>query len=784
MSSNKSIDEVDDASLFLRDQSPIEDATHKEIEIAKQASAKASEADEAVAAAAAAIQTSAEGDPDIILNHSPAEEEDEDEEAIVGEQSNDAWPIDQVVTQDEFDAFPENLRESLAEHSTQVNGLTQIPPLEARAFPTKKKALKYIDEFSANEGFSVHVDRENSDENKMVFFCGHSKVYEGNKRPRPEEEGEDEAVYGSCPFRITVSSSEAEMWAVDVQVGDHNHGPFDPGASHKRRRLTEFQKTLQIDTATPAKPAAKLQLFSDEAIPEDQKQRGKNILKGLVGALRFDNAIIEERIEDKDNITHLFWTTSACLDMLKQYPEVLFINFVPRTEHSIQGTFVHIVGITGLNKTFEVGYSIIKNAQIQDFRWVLTSLKNVVSKYFGSEYMPASVICYNEPYLLSPLGTIFPGTTQICVAQVIGDVYSKSLIAFDTVIERKRFLKRFKQVIDSETPEIFAHQQSDFLKRYAKCKIRDIIKYKYFDYRDRFVRGWVDQHRHFNNYSMAIAEPVQAQVEGFVKNCGGDLLRLYYQIIAMQRQQHDEYMKDLANQKSKCPVKFYVPFYDEVRFKISTPALEMIQEQHERYLELVALGETHRCTGIFTAVTGLPCKHTLSRPVTMEDIHPHWWLDRGESKKAEEEKAQLALESLTDRDRAALELNEKFNRALGLAKDHFLNFSSLEAREYMLTNMVKYFTKTGVPMDFVLNQTSAAASGSASPTAASRGDTPVPPVDHDKHANGSSVDPQTEETVSLMMALSPQVTSRRCGKCNQIGHNSRTCGQRMWLQNV
>ena len=168
----------------------------------------------------------------------------------------------------------------------------------------------------------------------------------------------------------------------------------------------------------------------------------------------------------------------------------------------------------------------------------------------------------------------------------------------------------------------------------------------------------------------------------------------------------------------------------------------------------------------------------------MEDIHPHWWLDRGESKKAEEEKAQLALESLTDRDRAALELNEKFNRALGLAKDHFLNFSSLEAREYMLTNMVKYFTKTGVPMDFVLNQTSAAASGSASPTAASRGDTPVPPVDHDKHANGSSVDPQTEETVSLMMALSPQVTSRRCGKCNQIGHNSRTCGQRMWLQNV
>ena len=152
MSSNKSIDEVDDASLFLRDQSPIEDATHKEIEIAKQASAKASEADEAVAAAAAAIQTSAEGDPDIILNHSPAEEEDEDEEAIVGEQSNDAWPIDQVVTQDEFDAFPENLRESLAEHSTQVNGLTQIPPLEARAFPTKKKALKYIDEFSAKSG--------------------------------------------------------------------------------------------------------------------------------------------------------------------------------------------------------------------------------------------------------------------------------------------------------------------------------------------------------------------------------------------------------------------------------------------------------------------------------------------------------------------------------------------------------------------------------------------------------------------------------------------------------
>lgn len=786
MSSNKSIDEVDDASLFLRDQSPIEDATHKEIEIVKEASVKqTSEADEAVAAAAAAIQTTAEDDHEIILNHSTAEDDDENDNAIVGDQSNDSWPIDQVVTQDEFEAFPKDLRESLAEHSTQVNGLTQIPALEPRAFPTKKKALKYIDEFSTSEGFSVHVDSENSDENKMIFFCGHSKVYEGNKRPRSEEEEEDEAVYGGCPFRITVSSSEAEVWAVDVQVGDHNHGPFGPGASHKRRRLTDFQRTLQIDTAISVKQAAKLQMFSDEAIPEDQKQRSKNILKGLVGALRFDNAIIEERIEEKDNITHLFWTTSACLDMLKQYPEVLFINFVPRTEHGIQGTFVHIVGITGLNTTFEVGYSIIKNAQIQDFRWVLTSLKNTVSKYFGSEYTPASVICYNEPYLLSPLSTIFPGTTQICVAQVIGDVYSKSLIAFDTVLERKRFLKRFKQVIDSETPEIFAHQQSDFLKRYAKCKIRDIIKYKYFDYRDRFVRGWVDQHRHFNHYSMAIAEPVQNQVEGFVKNCGGDLLRLYYQIIAMQRQQHDEYVKDIANQKLKCPVKFYVPFYDEVRFKVSIPALEMIQEQHERYLELVALGETHRCTGIFTAVTGLPCKHTLSRSVTMEDIHPHWWLDRGESKKAGEEKTQLALESLTDRDRTALELNEKFNRALGLVKDHFLNFSSLEAREYMLTNMVKYFTKTGVPMDFVLSQNGVAASGSVSPKARSHSGTPVPLVEHEKHSGTEAgEDLQAEETVSLMMALSPQVTSRRCGKCNQIGHNSRTCGQRMWLQNV
>lgn len=732
-------DVEEETSLFLRSESsPVDSSDPK------------SDAVAAIAAAAAAIQNSE--DTAVDVSETPVEHQDQ-------------WPIDRTVSETEYAQLPSALRTMLSECSQYPNGLTKITRLETCAFQSREKAIKYVHTFADAEGFHTKFN-----EIESSFSCHMYAQNANGKRVRP----------GSpCPFQARIEK-DGDVFAVVVDNGEHNHGP-DPGLTpSKRRRYTHFQKTLQVDLSIPAKPASTGEIMDQRwRISEEQKVRGENIVKGLVGALRFDNALLEEKLDDEQGVSHLFWTTTECMHMLEKFPEVLFINFISPSERGITGTLVHIQGITGLNSIFEVGYGLIRTPGLSDFRWVLFRLQDIAARHLGKEYTPSAVITYRETMLMAAVDNVFPETNQICVSQVMREVYSKSALAFgmDDAEDRKKFLKRFKQLIDSETPEIYSHVETDFKKMYASTKVLELVQYQWLIYKTKFVRGWVDQHKHFNNYSMGKAEPVQAAVEDIVQNSGGDLLRVHYQLSAIQRQQQKAYAEAVHEEKTRCPVKFFVPFYEAVRFKVSSYALEMIKEQRERYLELESSGETHRCTGIFTAVTGLPCKHTLSRPVQMSDVNRHWWLDQP-SRRTENQ--LLSHTRLSERDRHALELNQKFDRAMGLVKEHFLNYSSLDSREFMLASMLAFFEKSGISMDSV--------NVSSSPSADDDGTGTT--EDGKQHLDSGSVSESALVSAAAAAAAAShngpggQEHGRKCGKCNQVGHNSRTCGQRLWLQRV
>lgn len=682
------------------------------------------------------------------------------------------WPIDQYVNTKEFQNLPSAVRESLVSSADYANGHTYIHQIEPKTFLTKSGLVEYVLKFADDEGFTVSKQEK---DNQVEFKCDHDKVYTQTlKRPHPESN-----AYDPCPFHVTVYEEDGS-WTLKVTCAEHNHGPTGPAASAKRRRFTFFQKTLQDDFIVP-------QLIKHTTAPGTPKElaEGKEVkkvdqLRALVGALRFDNALIEDQVDENGTVTHLFWTTTDCVEMLQQYPEVLFINFTKSPNLPI---LVHIVGITSFNTTFDVGYAFISEVSTADFRWVLFSLKDIVGKHLQRDYSPSAVISHREPMLINAIDNVFKNTSQICVTQLMREINDRSVTAFPNVEERRTFIKLFQELVDSETPDIYVYNETDFRKKYAKTPILEFVTYHWLIYKTKFVRAWVDQHLHFNNYSMGKAEIAQATLKGFADESEGDLLKLYYRVNNMLRRKKTAHEELVEKQLEKCPVKFYVPFYDDVRFKISTHALEMIKEQHELYLEAMSLNEPlHRCTRMFTTTTGLPCKHTLSRPVTMGDCHTHWWLS----------KQRPLKDILSETDIIANELTNKFDRTISLAKEHFLNYSSLEAREYMLSSMIKYFAKVGVSNVDTRSGLSRShlSSTSLSSMGGSRGTSPmIHPVDTSSDGSPAphvalSEDSDCQVSGTDDGKLRFTAATRRCGKCNQIGHNSRTCGQRMPLNGL
>lgn len=727
-------------------------------------------------------------------------------QATSKEDSSRPWPIDQLVSHAEYEKLPAPVRESLVESADFANGHTYIRQIESKSFETEKAALDYLVRFSCHEGFTFSKSEAKS---KLIFTCDHDQIYSlSRKRSRDSVD----SLYEPCPFQVEVVQNDG-LFSLNVVCAEHNHGPTGPAASAKRRRYTYFQKTLQDDFVLPKtiKHATAPGTPREEPVLEATQV---DHLKALVGALRFDNALLHDQVDEYGRVTHLFWTTKDCVEMLAQYPEVLFINF---TKSPNVPYMIHIVGMTAFNTTFEIGYGFINEVGLADFRWVMYSLKDIVSKYLQKDFTPSAVITHRESMLISAVDNVFENTNQICVTQLMREVNDKVNIFVDPS-ERQTFVKLFHELVDSETPDIFTYNETDFRKKYAKTRILEFVTYHWLIYKTRFVRAWVDQHLHFNNYSMGKAEIAQATLKDFAEESGGDLLKIYYRIKSLLKRKKEAHEEQVERELVKCPVKFFVPFYDDVRFKISTHALEMIKEQHELYLEAIAENEPlHRCTRMFTTTTGLPCKHTLSRPVTMDDCHAHWWLS----------KQRPVRDTLSESDRLAHELTSKFDRVVGLVKQHFFNYSSLESREFMLSNMVKYFTKAGVDIDSRSGLTHTLSSASLS-SMGSSARTPPPPATPPPRSSPAAAEASDGSPLTISVSLSGgedgdsevynslsgaadakklllhhqhqhqhqhqqhqhhnmafnPSTPRRCGRCNQVGHNSRTCGHRLPLNDM
>ena len=77
------------------------------------------------------------------------------------------------------------------------------------------------------------------------------------------------------------------------------------------------------------------------------------------------------------NVTHLFFASPASIELWKHYPKVLLMDCTYKTNR-FNMPLLNIMGSTGLNTSFFIGFAFLSGEMDEDYIWALNALKNVI----------------------------------------------------------------------------------------------------------------------------------------------------------------------------------------------------------------------------------------------------------------------------------------------------------------------------------------------------------------------------------------------------------------------
>ncbi|KAJ3453719.1 hypothetical protein MRS44_017966 [Fusarium solani] len=193
-------------------------------------------------------------------------------------------------------------------------------------------------------------------------------------------------------------------------------------------------------------------------------------------------------------------------------------------------------------------------------------------------------------------------------------------------------LRCWHEVVASPTEVIYNERLEKFKKRYIPDHIDEVgyLMETWLDpHKHKFVKAWVNQYLHFEQYVTSRCESIHKLVKSHLKNSQADLFEAWKAIKLVLSNQIAGLEANQAQQHASTPLQLSGAFYSHIRGWTSHQALRRVHAQRERLLK-----EYPACTGVFTRTLGLPCAHILQplleqkQPLQLHHFHSHWHLQR------------------------------------------------------------------------------------------------------------------------------------------------------------
>ncbi|KAI1003118.1 hypothetical protein K3495_g5085 [Podosphaera aphanis] len=380
-----------------------------------------------------------------------------------------------------------------------------------------------------------------------------------------------------CEFALSIRLSGDE-YIIDISNPNHNHPPSVSAYSHpSNTRLSETEKKEVIDKSELGIPPriilAELRSKGGHAtstavyncIAKHRKfqlgdQSPISALLRLLEEKDDSDSGNEDRkwwydylVDTDDCLTHLFFQHTTSIALLRQFPEIIIMDFIYST-NGFGMPLLHIDGCTNINTTFEVSYAFLIRETEADYIWALGTLRKILQQNNIPE--PGVIATDRELVLMNAIEQEFPLAKNILCFWHIK-------MAFQSFLGKGLDDDGIKDLTEDFMEVVHPTTVADFSEKWSSCSAKWTVVHPYdqqvvtylkdtwLPYADCFVYCHTKGHLHLGHLTTRKVEGTHHYVKMFIGDSTGHLFTVVKRIKTALGEQHQRYQDMLHKKQGK-----------------------------------------------------------------------------------------------------------------------------------------------------------------------------------------------------------------------------------------
>jgi hypothetical protein len=350
-----------------------------------------------------------------------------------------------------------------------------------------------------------------------------------------------------------------------------------------------------------------------------------------------------------NRLERLFFAHPDAVELYKKHPEVVLLDCTYKTNR-FRMPLLNMCAVTGNRKTIQVVLCFLSGEKTEDYDWAMGHFEDLMLNHEIPE--PDTWVTDRELALMNTLDDLFPDSSHLlCTWHVnmnilancrkfypadLKDPLKKTLINPQGYVPDPKwtaFLKDWATLLDSPTIAEYTARLSRFSTHQKEAVA--YVKSVWLVWKEKLVKYWVDQCRHFGIRVTSPIEGCHAVLKAYLRVSTGDLKGVFDKLVLYWPKQHRDILDTSAQEQNRVVHRLNKRYFDLIQGLVHDTALYLlIRERAKLHKAEDEATLVLPCQCTIKASMGLPCFHDLFHrlkdggQVLPEDIHPFWWYDR------------------------------------------------------------------------------------------------------------------------------------------------------------
>lgn len=400
-----------------------------------------------------------------------------------------------------------------------------LPPPTDKLYPTIDALIEDVNKTASRQGYTVVKNGGNRNDKdgllrKIRLVCSKGGVHNESRKKAANGQRNRKSKRTDCPWKAYACRSDY-TWHLRVQEDEHNHPASPPEAFAVNRQFRQADMAIIKDDykahIPPATTLARLRnlnpgknflmrdLHNQRAKIRRQESAKATPIQHLLQELQALYLwVIDHQLDEHGQLKQLFFAFEPSLDLLKTYPDVLFIDYTYKT-NKFKMPLCIFNGVSASNKSFYIGFAFLRHEDKDSHHWILSRVRELF-KRVGKEEGPKVILTDKEDGLIAGLEEVMPASYHIlCVWHINKNILARATKFFPRPEEIQAWMDLWYKVC--QAPTLGEYEQARVELRIADpAHIRDhresLFEYVDREYlangnREKHCRYWTNRIAHF-----------------------------------------------------------------------------------------------------------------------------------------------------------------------------------------------------------------------------------------------------------------------------------------------